>query len=99
MSQIVVVGTFHLAEGQEERGIEALQDLALKSLGEEGCLSYVFHRDVQDPRTIIGIEHWVSHPALDEHMQQPYVAELVSQADTLLDEPFSLKVLSPIVSV
>ncbi|MDQ8043799.1 MAG: putative quinol monooxygenase [Solirubrobacteraceae bacterium] len=99
MSQIVVVGTFHLAEGQEEAGIAAFQDLALRSLEEDGCLSYVIHRDTQDPRALTGIEHWASHPSLDAHMQQPYVAELIGRADDLLDEPFSLKVLAPIVAV
>lgn len=95
MSELTVIGTFHLREGQEDAGRAAFRKLAEQTLQEDGCLGYVFHDDTEDPRAVVGVERWTSKDALDAHMQQPYVAELVGNAETLLDEPFSLRVLVP----
>lgn len=95
MSELTVIGTFHLREGQEEAGRVAFASLAEQTLAEEGCLAYAFHHDTEDPRRVVGVERWTSKDALDAHMKQPYVADLVGKAETLLDEPFTLQTLIP----
>lgn len=57
----------------------ALQPVAARmvaaSNAEEGCVSYVFARDLVDPKLLRITEVWVDQAALDLHFGMPHMAE------------------------
>lgn len=96
MDRVVVIATLTVKEGLEEQALEVLKPVVEGSHGEAGCLTYAVHRDKNDPRTVVIVEHWTSQVALENHMVQPYMAELVKQAGDLLAEPPAIRFCSPL---
>ena len=62
----------------------ALTKAAVASRGDAGCLSYAFHRDLEDADRYVSIETWTDQDALNAHFGAPHVAELMTVAADLL---------------
>lgn len=75
---------------------DALRRLAVQLVepirNDPGCLRCHLVANVDDPAEITYVEEWASREALDAHLQDPFVAEVVGRMNPLLAEPFSLKV-------
>jgi len=87
MSQILVVATLKIQDGKVDEAVAELTSVIEATHDEEGCLSYVLHRDINDPSTLVFIERWASQDALNAHIQQPHMLKMVELAGTLLAEP------------
>ncbi len=96
MSQILVVATLKIQDGKVDDAIAQLTPLVEATHQEEGCLSYVLHRDVNDPSTLVFVERWESQEALTTHMQQPHMLKLLELAGTMLAEPPQITVCEPL---
>jgi quinol monooxygenase YgiN len=53
--------------GREEEAAAQLTKLVAPSRGEPGCVTYVLHRDPQDPAKFMFYEEFRSEHALQEH--------------------------------
>ena len=62
-------------DSREELGA-LLAQAAETSRGDAGCVSYAFHRDLEDPDRYVSVEVWEDQAALDAHFQAPHLAEL-----------------------
>ncbi len=96
MSNVVVVASFKVQEGQVDAAIAALTPIIEQTHDEPGCLSYALHRDVNDPLRLVLVERWTSQVALESHFQQPYLEGLGQLGQELLSEPPTLHFCTPV---
>jgi quinol monooxygenase YgiN len=73
-------------EKREQLG-EVLAQAAATSRGDAGCVSYAFHRDLEDPDRYVSVEVWQDQASLDAHFQAPHLAELFGVMGELLAGP------------
>ena len=59
---------------------------------EPGCLLHSVHRDVEDPRRLVFIEHWADVDALRRHFAVPASGAFVTEATALADGPTELAI-------
>lgn len=50
---------------------------------EEDCLNYDLHQGIDDPSLLFFYENWRSQQDLDEHLEQPYIAEYIEKLGDL----------------
>lgn len=96
MDGVVVVATFRVHPGRGEEAVAAFSPTIEATHGEEGCIAYALHRDVNDPDVLILVERWTDREALDSHLQQPYVAQLGAVAEEFLVEPPTIHFSEPV---
>jgi len=58
-----------------------LMSLIERTRAEAGCIDYHLHQSQEDPAKFSFYENWSSPAALDEHMETPYLQELVARKD------------------
>ena len=63
-----------------------------RSRDEPGCLLHSVHQDVEDPLTLVFLEHWRDRAALDAHFAVPESLEFVVAVTALAVEPPTLDV-------
>ena len=73
----VVTAIWRAKEGEEERIAEILATNAALSEEEPGCLMFVAHRAVDDPRTFLLYEQYDDEAAFKAHMETKHFKELV----------------------
>lgn len=82
---ITVVASFIAKEDQIDNLKNALMKLITPTRQEEGCISYDLQQSIQTPAKLTMIEQYKNQSALDYHNGQLYLANLLSQLDTLAD--------------
>ena len=66
MSFVLVV-RMKTKEGEEDRALEVMHELAAASRQEPGCEAYVPCRDPEDPRSFLFYEQYRDKAAFEEH--------------------------------
>jgi len=74
---ISIVAKFIVNEGEEQNFLALTEDLILASRAEEGCIEYILHKDVKEPRTFCMIEKWNNQKAIDYHNNTPHFTSAV----------------------
>lgn len=77
--------------------VEAFQVPLSATVQETGNLTYRLAQDVTIPEKFLVIEEWKNIAALDAHLKQPYLTQLLADLEEVLAEPPALQVLHPIV--
>lgn len=83
---LVVIGKLALQPGSFDKVEDAVLTLLAKARADEGCISYDFARDVENPDVIRFAERWRNMALLDAHNAQPHMAELRIAAEPYLTE-------------
>jgi len=91
-----LVALFKVKPDKHEEAVEALSACIEATHDEAGCLNYALHHSKGDPDTYVLVERWTSQVALENHMQQPYVAALGAKAGDLIAEPPVIHFSEPI---
>ena len=78
--------------GHEAAVKQALLNLVPITLGEEGCIYFDLHEELDDPAHFVFHENWASRALLERHLAAPHVQAFVKRAGHLLVEPPSIKV-------
>ena len=74
-----VVNAWLLArEGEEATILEAMRHLAPASRSEAGCLQYVAHQDLDDPRRFMFYEQYVDEAAFQAHVASDHFQRWVT---------------------
>lgn len=73
---IVVIATLTGKPDKRDEIAAALSKAAAASRGDAGCVSYAFHRDLEDDDRYVSVEVWQDQASLDAHFQAPHLAEL-----------------------
>jgi quinol monooxygenase YgiN len=63
-----------------------------RSRSEPGCLLHSVHHDVEDPLTLLFLEHWQDRAALDVHFRVPASSEFVTAVAALAAEPPTMQI-------
>lgn len=93
---LVVVARLHARPGKEDDLQEALSALAVASHGEEGCIGFALHRNVQDPLEFTTVEQWTAPEAIDSHFSTDHIEAVLARADELLSEPPDIRTYGPL---
>ena len=82
---------YTLKPGKRAEYLEALHRAGIPEVvwKEEGCLSYDYYLDAQDPDKLLLVERWESRAAQQLHLRQPHMAAAIAMkrdhvADTVL---------------
>jgi quinol monooxygenase YgiN len=82
----------------EEAHVEEVERLSLehvrRSRSEPGCLLHSVHRDVEDPRRFVFLEHWADPESLRRHFAVPASGRFVEAVSALAAETPSLSVFT-----
>jgi len=92
MSQVAVAATITAKPGCEPRVEELLRGLVAPSRKDRGCIRYVLHRSLDDPRIFVFLEAWESRALLQAHLETPHIVEWRAEAPDLV-EGMDVKVL------
>ena len=90
--KVTVVATFKAKAGMEEAAREAIQALVAPTRAEAGCINYDLHQSPEDPSVFMLYENWVSQKDLDEHLEMPYLKDILGKADDLFREPVGIEI-------
>lgn len=71
---ILVTGAIDVDPAQRDAFIDAARTLMAATRAEEGCVSYSFAADLDDPGHFVLAEQWDAQSCMDAHMQQPHMA-------------------------
>ena len=77
---VVLVARWVANEGEEERVLAILEELAPASRSEPGCLRYHPCRDREDPRRFLIFEAYEDEDALRAHSESEHFQRLVLDA-------------------
>lgn len=92
--EIAVVAALKAAPGMEAALEAVIRPCVEASRKEAGCLSYVAHKDLNEPGRYVFIERWASREALAAHEQEPHFKALVAGVAGKVDGPLSVSILS-----
>jgi len=84
---IVVSGTVPVRGDK----LDEVKAVAIKmqdaSSAEDGCITYRFYQDLEDPTLFRVFEEWETQEALEAHFKTPHMAEFSSQLPDLVAGP------------
>lgn len=81
---VTAVVVFRANEGQVEALRLAMQDNAAAAMADPGFVSLRLLQDVEDPRTLVYVEHWTDGDSLMHHLKTPHVASFQQRSAALL---------------
>ena len=67
-----------------------LAELAAKTRGEAGCVSYELFQRADKPHVFRTVEAWHTQADVDAHMKTPHVAAAIATAGPLLAAPLDI---------
>jgi quinol monooxygenase YgiN len=74
---VIIAGHIKTRPELVEKLANVLRSLVPATLEEDGCLSYAFALDSKEQGTVLVYERWRDQAALDAHLSQPTVLELL----------------------
>lgn len=91
-NSIRVLAFFHAKKNKGTELEKILLGLVEPTRGEEGNISYVLHRQTDDPDNLLFDEIWVNREALNKHLKKPYIESLSGKIEHLLQDPLRIEV-------
>ena len=72
---IVIAGAIRIETAKQSEAVAAAIEMMEETHKEEGCISYVFSRDLTEAGAFRLFEEWESQEALDLHFAAPHMAK------------------------
>ena len=72
---VIIAGTLRVPSDQLAAFKPHMEKMLLASRAEDGCITYSYAVDVQDPGLVRVFEAWRDQAAIDAHFQAPHLAE------------------------
>ncbi|MEY2420738.1 MAG: hypothetical protein QOI95_805 [Acidimicrobiaceae bacterium] len=89
---IIVTGSVKVLPATLAQARELSLEHVHRSRTEPGCLMHSVHHDVEDPLTLVFLEHWQDRAALDAHFRVPASSEFVTAVSALAAEPPTMQI-------
>ena len=87
MSQAIrVVAILTAKAGKESQVEQILRACVQPSRTEDGCLSYVLNRCIEQAGRFVFVERWASHEAIARHRQMPHYTTMANALGELLSD-------------
>ena len=80
---IIVTGSVRARPETLEKVLALSLEHVHRSREEPGCLLHSVHQDVEDPLTVVFLEHWESRDALNAHFAVPASGDFVTKVSAL----------------
>ena len=87
---IVIAGNVTVKPDRRDEWIEAALAMSRASQAEDGCVTYRFYADLEDPNLMLLFEVWESEEALEAHFKTEHMAVYRSQIPDLVAGPSKL---------
>ena len=94
---ICLAVTFAIQPGREDEAIELFNKLTVATRTEPGCLMYVAHRSLTEPRRFFLYEQYADQAALDAHRATPHFAQYGTNGVFQLIESRAPELYEPLV--
>lgn len=91
----VLLVTLKPKQGQAGKVIAAMKKATPLTRKEEGNTAYLLLQSPTEKNDLLVFERWKSLAALDAHVKQPYITELMTELEDVLAEPPGLSVMKP----
>jgi quinol monooxygenase YgiN len=88
---IIIAGKIKIKPEMRAEAVAALLKMSTASEQEEGCRTYRFYADLEDPNTFLLYEEWDDAEALKPHGQSAHMAEFRQVMPTLTAAPSEIK--------
>ncbi|MEN1680424.1 MAG: putative quinol monooxygenase [Planctomycetota bacterium] len=92
----VLVVDFTVPANNTDAFIKAVLKARRATVKEPGNVAYQLSRDAKDATHFLLYERWKSVAALDFHLKQPYLVELLAEFEELLPEGPKVTVMKPV---
>lgn len=87
MSQSIrIVAALLAKNGQEHEVEQILRACVQPSRAEDGCLSYILHRSIEQAGRFVFVERWASQAAIERHRLMPHYTTMANALTDLLDD-------------
>jgi len=84
--QITIVVPIKAKDDKIEEVRCRLIEMVALTRKEKGNIGYTLHEEIGNPGSFVIYENWKDQAALDFHMEQPYLKNLLADASKLLKE-------------
>ncbi len=81
---LVVLGSATAAPGRRAELADAARAVSTATRGDDGCVSYVFAADLEDPDVVVSVEVWRDRAALDAHLAHDHARRFLAAVGGLL---------------
>jgi quinol monooxygenase YgiN len=82
---IIAIGRATAKEGCHDRLVSVAAEVLRATRDDEGCASYTFAVDVNDPRVVVSVEVWGDRAALDAHIGHDHTQEFLANVGDLVE--------------
>lgn len=89
---IRVVARDHMKPECKEEAMVLLKEMVELTRKEEGCISYQYCQDKNDPDCFAMLECWESEEALKKHMGSEHFCRIIPEVQKMTAEPSRLEV-------
>jgi quinol monooxygenase YgiN len=89
--KVTIVAKMKAKPGMQDQVKDVLLALIGPTRSEKGCVNYNLHQDCDDHSVFMFYENWATREALDEHLQTPYLKNLVDRAEELFATQLEIK--------
>lgn len=80
---IICTGTIKLDPAKADEARTAMTTMMEATLEEDGCQGYTFAADLSEPGVFHLTEQWDDAEAIDKHLKEPHMADLMAAMGTL----------------
>jgi len=84
---VIVIARFRPRAEQREEFVALLTEVQARSREDDGCLNYGYFTGIDDDLSFIAVEEWADMDALERHLRQPHVAQLIAALPRFADGP------------
>ncbi len=76
---LVIVGRASAAPGRMPELTAAARRVVAATRADEGCESYGFYADLDDPDVLVGVEMWRDQAALEAHLAHEHTTDFLDE--------------------
>jgi quinol monooxygenase YgiN len=89
-SVIIIAGNVTVKPDRRDEWLQVAMAMSRASQAEDGCVTYRFYQDLEDPNLMLLFEVWESEEALEAHFKTDHIAEYRSKIPELIAGPSKL---------
>ena len=95
-AEIVVAAIVEVRPEARDEALTALTAGIAATHGEQGCVAYALHEDVEQPARFVILEKWATATALQEHGQTEHLKAMFAAVGPLLAQPPTIVRTAPL---
>lgn len=82
---LIAIGSARARPARREDLVSAAREMTAATRDDDGCVSYGFYADLDDPETVVSVEVWRDRQTLDAHMTHGHTDRFLGAVPDLVD--------------